>query len=109
MNVEHNMDYVISTKTTQSGKGQLRHKTRRVYFTSQPLCKARHRGNQSIYLHRSDPLLENGFDKPENRYGRYGFASFSAFPYLSLCVVVVDVLKFREALNVRFANVHFTF
>ena len=28
-------------------------------------------------LHRSGPLFENGFDKPENFYGRYGFASFS--------------------------------
>ena len=31
---------------------------------------------QSIYLHRNGPLLENDLDKPENRYGRYGFASF---------------------------------
>ena len=34
------------------------------------------RGNQSIYLHRSGPLLENGLDRPKNRYGRYGFPSF---------------------------------
>ena len=33
-------------------------------------------GNKTIYLHRSGPLLENGLDRPENRYGRYGFASF---------------------------------
>ena len=36
------------------------------------------RGNESIYLHRSGPLLENGLDRPENRCGRYGFASFSS-------------------------------
>ena len=34
------------------------------------------RGNETIYLHRSGPLLENGLDRPENRYGRYGFPSF---------------------------------
>ena len=34
------------------------------------------RGNQSIYLHRSGPLLENGLDRPKTRYGRYGFPSF---------------------------------
>ena len=34
------------------------------------------RGSQSIYLHRSGPLLENGLDRPKNRYGRYGFPSF---------------------------------
>ena len=34
------------------------------------------RGNQSIYLHCSGPLLESGLDRSENRYGRYGFASF---------------------------------
>ena len=34
------------------------------------------RGNESIYLHRGGPLLENGLDKPKNRYGRYGFPSF---------------------------------
>ena len=34
------------------------------------------RGNKSIYLHRSSPLLENGLHRPENRYGRYGFSSF---------------------------------
>ena len=28
------------------------------------------RGNQSIYLHRSGPLLENDLDRPKNRYGR---------------------------------------
>ena len=42
-----------------------------------------HRGNESIYLHRSGPLLENGLDRPKNRYGRYGLAKFfPAFPYL---------------------------
>ena len=25
---------------------------------------------------RSGPLLENGLDRPKNRYGRYGFPSF---------------------------------
>ena len=34
------------------------------------------RRNESIYHHRSGPLLENGLDRPETRYGRYGFASF---------------------------------
>ena len=34
---------------------------------------ARYRGNESIYLHRSGPLLEKGRDRPKNRYGRYGF------------------------------------
>ena len=34
------------------------------------------RVNQGIYLHRSSPLLENGLDRPKNRYGRYGFPSF---------------------------------
>ena len=29
------------------------------------------RGNETIYLHRSGPLLENGLDRPKNRYGRY--------------------------------------
>ena len=31
---------------------------------------------ESIYLHRTGALFENGLDRPENRYGRYGFASF---------------------------------
>ena len=35
--------------------------------------------NQSIYLHRSGPLLENGLDRTKNRYGRYGFPVFTAF------------------------------
>ena len=34
------------------------------------------RENESIYLHHSGPLLEDRLDRPENRYGRYGFASF---------------------------------
>ena len=45
------------------------------------------RGNQSIYLHRSGPLLENVLDRPENRYGRYCFASFSS---ISISTVGVD-------------------
>ena len=45
------------------------------------------RGNESIYLHRSGPLLENGLDRPENRYGRYGFASFSS---ISISTVGLD-------------------
>ena len=31
------------------------------------------RGNETIYLHRSGLLLENGPGRPENRYSRYGF------------------------------------
>ena len=51
--------------------------------TATPLKLNPPRGNQSIYLHRSGPLLENDLDRRKNRYGRYGFASFSpAFPYL---------------------------
>ena len=44
------------------------------------------RGNESIYLHRSSPLVENGLDRPENRYGRYGFASFSSISMSTLGV-----------------------
>ena len=40
------------------------------------------RAKETIYLHRSGPLLENGLDRPKNRYGRCGFPSFTAFPYL---------------------------
>ena len=40
------------------------------------------RGNESIYFYRSARLLENGLDRPENRYVRYGFASFTSIPYL---------------------------
>ena len=65
-----------------------------------------------IYLHRSGPLLENGLDRPENCYGRYGFASFfasisistvgvdgataslSSFSSLARWVVVVDISQF---------------
>ena len=41
------------------------------------------RGNESIYLHRSGPLLENGLDRPE----RISMVDtvllvFPAFPYL---------------------------
>ena len=66
------------------------------------------RGNESIYLHRSGPLLENGLDRPKNCYGRYGFPSFYTifistvgvaggrvclwrFSFLALWVVVVDI------------------
>ena len=34
------------------------------------------RGKETIYLHRSGALLENGLDRPKNRYGRYGFPGF---------------------------------
>ena len=35
------------------------------------------RGSESIYLHRSRSLLENGLDRLKNRcYGRYGVPSF---------------------------------
>ena len=44
-------------------------------------------GKESIYPHRSGPLLEKGLDRPENRYGRYGFASF---PSISISTVGVD-------------------
>ena len=44
---------------------------------------ARGPGNESIYLLRaSEALLRNGLDRPENFYGRYGFASFPASPCL---------------------------
>ena len=39
------------------------------------------------YLRCSGPLLENGLDRPENRHGRYGFASF---PSISISTVGVD-------------------
>ena len=82
-------------------------------WRSQALAIGNCRGNQSIYLHRSGPLLESGLDRPENRYGRYGFvslsricistlgvdearASLSRFSLLSLwVVVVVDVFQSR--------------
>ena len=67
------------------------------------------KGIQSIYLHRSGALLENGLDRPENYYGRHGPASFYSislssvgvdgarvclrrFSYLALWVVVVVVV-----------------
>ena len=70
-----------------------------------------YRGEETIYLHRSGPLLENGLDRPENRYGRYGFAGFYSisistvgvdgarvclwrFYFLALWVVVVDICQF---------------
>ena len=43
--------------------------------------------HESIYLHRTGPLLENGLDRPENRYGRYGCASFSS---ISTSTIGVD-------------------
>ena len=69
------------------------------------------RGNETIYLHRSGPLLENGLERPKNRYGRYGFPSFYSisistlgvdearvflkrFSFLALWVVVVDSSQF---------------
>ena len=45
------------------------------------------RGTQSIYLHRSGPLLENGLDRLKNWYGRYGFPSFYS---ISISTVRVD-------------------
>ena len=47
-----------------------------------------HGGNQSIYLHHSGPLLENGLDRPENRYGRY--LVFLVFSSISISTVGVD-------------------
>ena len=74
------------------------------------------RGNQSIYLHRSGPLLENGLDRPKIRYGRYGFPCFYSifistvgvdgarvclcrFSVLALWVVVVDISQFPDAMR----------
>ena len=79
-------------------------------FHSDPVCTDPVQNFPSIYLHRSGPLLDNGLDRPENRYGRYGFASFSGisistvgwdgarislsrFSFLAPGVVV-DVIKF---------------
>ena len=39
-----------------------------------------YRGNQSIYLHHSGPLLENGLDRPKNRYGRYRWGGNQRLP-----------------------------
>ena len=70
-------------------------------FTLKPFPA--YRGNEGIYLHRSDPLLDNGLDRPESRYGRYELRVFLAFPYSCLAlwvvvvvvvVVVVDMLQF---------------
>ena len=44
----------------------------------------------SICSDRSGPLLENGLGRPENRYGRYGFASFFSFVSISISTVVLD-------------------
>ena len=41
------------------------------------------RERKTIYLHRSRPLLENGLDRPKNRYMvDMAFLVFTAFPYL---------------------------
>ena len=73
------------------------------------------RGKETIYLHRSGPLLENGLDRPKNRYGRYGFPGFYSisistvgvdearvflwrFSFLALWVVVVDISQFPARL-----------
>ena len=80
-------------------------------------CLHLSRGNESMYLHRNGPLLENGLDKPEKHYGRYGSATFSSisistvgldgarvslwrFSLLALWVVVADFFSFllREKL-----------
>ena len=70
-----------------------------------------YRGKKTIYLHRSGPLLENGLDRPKNRYGRYRFPSFYSisistvgvdgarvclwrFSFFALWVVVVDISQF---------------
>ena len=53
----------------------------------QPEDQSLSRGSQSIYLQRSGPLLENDLDRPENRYGGYGFASFCS---ISISTVGVD-------------------
>ena len=77
------------------------------------VAATQHRGNESIYPHRSGPLLENGLARPKNRYGRYGFPSFYSisistvgvdgarvclwrFSFLALwvVVVVVDISQF---------------
>ena len=52
-----------------------------------PLPLICYRGNKSIYLYRSGPLLENGLDRPDSRYDRCGFAKFffifnPSYPYL---------------------------
>ena len=59
-----------------------------VLFTNPTgITKMMIRGSESIYLHRSGPLLENGLDKPKNRYGGYGFPSFYS---ISISTVGVD-------------------
>ena len=45
------------------------------------------KGKESIYLHRSGALLENGLGRPKNRYGRYGFPGFYS---ISISTVGVD-------------------
>ena len=78
---------------------------------------------KSIYLRRSCPPLENGLDRPKNRYGRYGFPSsysifistvgvdgarvcLRRFSFLALWVVVVDISQLpacgrRSSLPIR--------
>ena len=85
-------------------------KTKKSSLTSERR-KSFYRGNESIYLHRSGPLLEDGLNRPKNRYGRFGFASFSSisistvgldgarvslwrFSFVALWVVVVDISEF---------------
>ena len=40
--------------------------------------------NKSIYLHCSGPLLENGLDRPENRYGRCCFGKLLVFQHFHI-------------------------
>ena len=56
-------------------------------FQERRIFKTLRQGNESIYLHHSGHLLENGLDRPENRYGRYGFASSSS---ISISAVGLD-------------------
>ena len=49
--------------------------------------------NESICLHRSGPLLENGLDRRKNRYGRHGFPSVYS---ISISTVGVDGARFSE-------------
>ena len=63
------------------------------------LLRVHCRGNGSIYLHRSGPLLENGLDRPENCYGRYAFASFSSISISTVGLGVPDVSRERRCLQ----------
>ena len=62
----------------QQFRGEFRGKFRQHFRKLRFKFRVFFRGNESIYHHRSGPLLENGLDRPENRYGRCGFASFSS-------------------------------